>query len=316
MSVDLIGSTAFKQRKEDGGVDDWLDAFEDFYLRFKEAYGTGIDYHKVFVDDQNDTPDLELWKMLGDEILLSVRLKSFLQALMCVAALRDIVWELDQDLKKIKLGMKASAWIAEFPVTNLMFEFDGHTDFVGPAIDTGFRVAASANRNKLAISVDLALLLLSIENSSPALRLKLGFDGTAPLKGVLGESPYPVVWIDIGHDMFAREREAANGHHADVGNLKLYLQSFVKDADGWLFEPFIVDDGTRTTLAGSPLEDYYAKVDRVKVGIDNRRSARAPRASDPGAVDDSERKAEIVQAVKDFQESLKADDAPDSEAGS
>lgn len=106
-------------------------------------------------------------------------------------------------------------------------------DFIGPGIDTGFRVSSFASNRKMAISVDVAYLLASndlwrqkaknsedktiryIHNCFRLILIKSGFNsydtdkrsdryvnpkihysGTDFLKGVLGGIKYPRLWID------------------------------------------------------------------------------------------------------------------------
>jgi hypothetical protein len=70
-------------------------------------------------------------------------------------------------------------------------------DFVGPSIDTGFRLTSWATPRQFVVSVDLAFLLTS-SSIEPREPLPLHFSGRAKLKGVIDDEPYPVLWLPVG----------------------------------------------------------------------------------------------------------------------
>lgn len=209
LSVDIVGSTAIKQAAS-GKVslsdrDNWqgviVNFFSDFDSRLRHEWESSI---KNLGDDfehlDGSTPIF--WKGLGDEALYYVDLKSFDEALFCVASFLKTVNAVRRTIKSkdSRLDLKAAAWLAGFPVNN--FEFvvgasierphpnhpvwdddwvstlntrldiangvirDGEVDFVGPQIDLGFRLAAHATPRKMVVSVDLAWLLITAYNRS------------------------------------------------------------------------------------------------------------------------------------------------------
>ena len=86
-------------------------------------------------------------------------------------------------------------------------------DFIGPAIDTGFRLAQLSSTRRLVISVELALMLIyavrarPIDESYPYEKLRFFFDGRHIFKGVFGGQPYPVFWIDMRPSPLLEETE-------------------------------------------------------------------------------------------------------------
>ena len=103
-------------------------------------------------------------------------------------------------------------------------------DFLGKAIDTGFRVAASAERSRFAISVQLARVLLSLkagEASSHTVRV----DEPSILKGVNDGAPYPTLYIDTMEGFqFERvriqERDLFEGNAKDPAKIRSYLDDY------------------------------------------------------------------------------------------
>lgn len=83
-------------------------------------------------------------------------------------------------------------------------------DYVGPSVDTGFRLASLAQPRKTMVSAEIAYLLSNntsdrfdaLHRSAMIKKddFRLGYDGRVPLKGVIGSRGYPVFWIDTGSD--------------------------------------------------------------------------------------------------------------------
>jgi len=152
---------------------------------------------------------------------------------------------LEDAFQTVELDVKGCIWSAGFPITNRMVVVpDKHdeiqealesadpeytqlfmvnryltsgksdrknylVDYVGPSMDTGFRLAAMATPRKLLISIEVAYLLSKINQTwidRIYRRIRLGsefslcFDGKYSLKGVMGGKPYPVFYVDCGGD--------------------------------------------------------------------------------------------------------------------
>lgn len=184
-----------------------------------------------------------LWKTIGDEVAFTKKLTHPAQAVTTLHAWVAALGEVRVLLQKHGLDVKASAWLADFPHRNyevvlrvgnpqnelqdgagedyfqwandrLLQEYLDPSknaglirDFVGPAIDTGFRLGANASPRKFMISVELAYLLSGEEIRGGDSIYNLGsfklkpfvfrYDGRQPLKGVLSGAPYPLIWIDV-----------------------------------------------------------------------------------------------------------------------
>ena len=107
------------------------------------------------------------------------------------------------------------------------FEFD----FLGKAIDTGFRVASLAKPERFALSVQLARLLASCPQGF-GFDHDIRFEEPVFLKGVNGGDPYPVLYIDtLRHlateNIRAQERRLLGQHEAPTRDeLGRYLAEY------------------------------------------------------------------------------------------
>jgi hypothetical protein len=245
-SADLVGSTAYKASQATNKTPDWASTFREFFRDFP-----------LFLDGQySQLPEkfivpkerLEPWKFLGDEILFVVELKCCLEALSHIHVLRSAVtnfpsyqWIKDKS-PPIPLRLKAVAWLAGFPVTNTEIILRETIDYIGPAIDLGFRIAKFSEPRKLILSADLALLILDalhdLEISSNDFRL--GFSSRETLKGVISNEPYPILWLGIPDDTFFLEEELLRTP-CDPGKLINYLRKYI-DGTPKLMRPFIHED--------------------------------------------------------------------------
>ncbi|HEY5960906.1 MAG TPA: hypothetical protein VIV60_30330 [Polyangiaceae bacterium] len=246
ISVDLVGSTAFKSKAEMSASNfkagpPWVDVFRLFYAGFPRTFERAIGNERL---PERLRP--RLVKAIGDELLLVAPLQSSEDARMLIpfvaAAAREYS---ERNLEKDALSLKAAAWIAGFPIINHKFDLLGETgvesaDYIGPSMDTGFRIAKFATAQKLVVSVDLALLLLTGHR-----KLDLYFDGTQSLKGVLAERPYPVLWYKASRENDALHKAEISLRRLKVDSdaLKAYCAAFIDDCtDTWLSRPYFEDD--------------------------------------------------------------------------
>lgn len=245
LSVDLVGSTAFKNRRETElssyrNGPPWANVFQEFYAGFPRVFERQIGHHRL---DAPIRP--RLVKAIGDELLLQTPIESSHDAQQVVrhfaVALVDYK---SKNLSDHQLSLKGTAWIAGFPINNFRVSFeqeDGRraVDFIGPSIDTGFRLTSMSSPRMLTVSVDLALLLLQGDG------LDLYFGGTHNLKGVLGGKPYPHIWYKVaGDDAELHTAELRlSKQTADKDALKQYCEHYIEgSANTWLIRPYLKDD--------------------------------------------------------------------------
>ncbi len=197
-SFDLVNSTSYKSRAPQR----WPDVIKSFY------YSVERTVERVLHDDDALQP--QVWKYIGDEVVLFTRVyddaelyRALQMTADACALLQNEVAERDADDDRVqrahRLGVKASCWIA--PVGDVRsdrarnIEVQTRTipirDFLGPDIDTGFRIGKSAMRGAVTISAMLAELLVQAESSRSRLMRLVGYH---KLKGVWSGRPYPSIW--------------------------------------------------------------------------------------------------------------------------
>ena len=272
LSVDMVGSTHYKQSRQV-----WRPEILNFYSRFDHIFRAK---YRAFTDTHpHDVPAPEFWKSNGDELLYVCELQGLGHA---HAVLHVWLAALEQyradDCEAAKhLDIKSTAWIGLFPVPNceVFFRRGGaqleasdpivaqsdmrdewyanpanHTitrDFVGPSIDTGFRLTAWASASRLVLSVDLAYLLTGAYSRGIG-PLKLHVSGREKLKGIIDDQPYPTIWIPVG----GRDAPALTGalpsHIAtDRATIRSYCEAVIEQN---------YQSITPLHLAGARYEDF------------------------------------------------------------
>lgn len=248
-----MGSTALKSANSgQEPVPPWLDTFRSFYEEFPITFRSKRDQFKC--------PAVRFWKGIGDELLWYSTLTKSGDTLTVIrafkAALDEYNDQLDKSDKRVRL--KGSAWLAGFPITHQevqLPESSGY-DFIGPYIDTGFRLSKFASRMKLVISVDLAWLILNCQTSLADQKdLQLRFDESESLKGVLGGRPYPIIWIECASPLESKEYKLTKAIVQPQewrASLEDFCSAFIDDTDGALIRPYILGD----ELVGEPPQSH------------------------------------------------------------
>lgn len=261
LSVDIVGSTEYKQQFQAGTTQDWLSLFLSFFTDFPQLLDAEL-AKKATQADLTPPPKVLLWKSLGDELIFTAEIRHrssvacLLDAFRATLPLAMDNWRQNGNAG---LPLKGAAWLAGFPVGNGEIPLfspspvrpgvsltDGR-DYIGPQVDTGFRVKEHASPRRLALSADLAWLLVS----SGAKHLPLYYEGELPLKGVIKGRPYPVVWIDCAEPRPESNQPVALHHFHDdlLGRkpvnhdlLRAYLKHWFEEKKGTLPVPFIHTD--------------------------------------------------------------------------
>lgn len=135
LSVDLVGSTAFKAMEQYSGSngDDpspaWVATFRSFYTEFQKFLKTAYDEeyrasqkNSPHVDEQSRYP--VIWKTVGDEIIFCSRILTIEHAAVTVSAFVRALEQFAQKLKqdKLPLNVKGACWLAAFPAPNATIE--------------------------------------------------------------------------------------------------------------------------------------------------------------------------------------------------
>lgn len=218
-SYDVVNSSAYKSINYYGWAQTLLDLFKKLCQRVKD-----------------NIYESELWRVLGDEAIFIVRIKSKEDVDQYTKKVYKILVDTIKDLKNgtffddIKdfsskeislmklqniLSLKAAAWIAmvskigsDHNYTENIFEIydiepkNRFYEFLGNDIDAGFRIKEHTNDGRLVLSYELAVLLSQFTDN---LR-KLNIITYKRLKGVWGNKYYPVIWYDE-HENFEQSFE-------------------------------------------------------------------------------------------------------------
>ncbi|MCX2934987.1 hypothetical protein ORI20_32515 [Mycobacterium sp. CVI_P3] len=223
LSCDLQNSTQFKQKREGR----WIATFLSFYSEFPSLLANRITESYPGLRNR-----LSLWKAIGDELIFSVRIQSERECSDAIDAWMATLleFEIQHLIEKTTMTLKGGAFLATVPSPDRRvaiprtvqiaddrtqidveetneatlntagatddFAINFAMDFVGPSIDTGFRVLKFAARSYFVLTVEVAHLLFKHYNDDSTKRDRVAYLlGTHSLKGVWGGRPYPVFAI-------------------------------------------------------------------------------------------------------------------------
>lgn len=257
LSADMIGSTAFKQdaRGETNPLA-WRETVLEFLIDFPDVLSE-------YCQKMGAASTPELYKSIGDELVFVVKLSNdYREASKYIAAFAETLSLFMGDPERP--SVKGAAWLAAFPLGNMEIEVEkrvianvdgidkevavSQMEYIGPQIDIGFRAAKYSSSMKLAVTIDLALFLLTAKLSGveAANTLRFHYDGRESLKGVLAERPYPVVSLLIpGSDDYVELRLMGSVPHEcateeDLRALASLCRRFILSNEPQLFIPYLI----------------------------------------------------------------------------
>lgn len=286
-----VADRAVLMSLEVGTVDfDWSTVVETFYRDFHTEFRTQmlevVDEFKLL--DGGPQPVVEPWKAVGDELIYVFEIKSRRRlhwiVIAFLAALRKIDGAISDRNRQHNLRLKGSAWVAGFPVRNRRVRLPGSKeafDYLGPEVDTGFRIGECTRPGMLAVSVELAELLAEIPTPiRPMTGMIVGWER---LKGVWDDRHYPVIWVDLpdGHlkhlkakeiddwerqeSKFSQEWGTGGNTKPDLPELCDQLSRIRAGLPGHLgiVDPYIVDDPEVANDVPQSHRDIQALLSRV-----------------------------------------------------
>ena len=223
MSADLAHSAAFKAAQQGEERADWLTVFEAF---FRELPLILMGQIATAFDDVDVLPEkMAVWKVMGDEIVFSAEPRNAQEALRLSEAFYRTVIRYDAHLfERWPLRLRGCCWAARFPGRNIEMEIPEmasavaggtvYLDYLGPDVDTGFRIAGRADAGHVIVSLDLAEALARVQDRRG---LQFHYVGREVLKGVFGGRPYPLILITFADAMpQVWQWEAEESHQAHV----------------------------------------------------------------------------------------------------
>lgn len=277
----------------------WFSAIQGFYFEAAQAFIAEWSERKLKSNSPHelygDAP--EFWKSIGDEVLFTKILddhRQLVTALSCWFAAVDRIREFLKN-EDASLDVKCTAWLAGFPfrnrevvigkypdigakqvenyyqesgnLLNEIYNGSGRSglsiDYIGPSIDTGFRLGGFSSSRKMAISLDVAYLISMTNFDGEIARIDIHYDGSQSLKGVLGGAPYPLFWISMSgkNSLADKEDQLRSRISSNKENLKEYCDAFYQEYESFIFRPFIQGD-VGQTLAQQPnwYSGYHAKL--------------------------------------------------------
>lgn len=234
----------------------WVGVFQDFYKNFPSLFRTIYQTRRSPM--AGTVPCPVVWKAVGDELIFCGRVSNKLSI---ATALTSFIHALHEYRLKIfdhdkSLNLKGAAWLAAFPEPNRAVQIKKSDDqdelfsasealelsadqspfdfdFLGKAIDTGFRVASTATPERFVLSVQLARLLAGTREGF-GFDFPIQVDEPIFLKGVNKGEPYPRLFVDTmqhlpTEEMKRHERQLLNRPAPPLkGTLTSYLNEYCK----------------------------------------------------------------------------------------
>jgi hypothetical protein len=202
MSVDLSGSTEFKSRAQgEGESPAWLEAFEAF---FREVPLILMGQIAAAFGVEDEIPDAGVWKVIGDEIIFLARPRNIKEAqLLTVAFYRSVISYDKKISERWPLRVKGCCWAANVSVRNREVEIPEmlgastdqvYVDYLGPDVDTGFRLTSVVGRGQVIAAANLVHALAEMKDTQ---RIQFHYIGSRVLKGVYCGRPYPLFLMSM-----------------------------------------------------------------------------------------------------------------------
>ncbi len=291
--------------------DDWLEELSNFFGGFSELFSQEWSGFRKLASGSYDECigyDPVLWKTNGDEIIYVKHVKNRAEISAVIRCWINAVQKYRKQIPS-ELDIKATVWGAGFPLLNTELILDTHPDlkhskfsedrklnnyhllstwykksaqvrardgllrdYLGPSVDTGFRLCGLATPRRMPISIELASLIADTNTPKdkkkatlielPAIR----FGGLRELKGVFGGKPYPHFWIDLkANDPLSVQEDKVQGLAQDgisTKDISSYCDAFFVENASLFAPPFIVhEDGSPESRIP---KHYFDSLDYLK----------------------------------------------------
>jgi hypothetical protein len=318
--VDIVGSTALKQSGVPSSREDkrhWIFPITSFYREIDRLLAEKWRTHvgripPTFHWELGDLPTF--WKSAGDELIYVQLLTDHRQVYSTIKIWIEAINEHRTSLREKHgaLDLKATAWLAGFPITNSEIIFqpskreatpsdDPHyenqnlliqyyengdaskgmlMDYIGPSVDTGFRVSTLSTPRKMALSLETAFLLASVGsvNDAAGPMLDLYYDGRRSLKGVLADQPYPFFWVnclgkdDVAHAEAQLLDNGAPQKPANYLHAVSFCKAFMAENPHFFTRPYIFENPDKAFRG--PHQDHEMKLEQMSKAWNEKREAK------------------------------------------
>lgn len=155
--------------------------------------------------------------------------------------------KLKKEIEEVKQQSAIDWTLSHEEKARRIFEMDyaeGEVDYIGPDIDTGFRIAKLSTPRKFVLSVDLALLVgHAIINTKESNKFDIYLDDKTSLKGVLDGKSYPLLFIDTEQHILRKqphEKILKRRADHDVTEVVAFCEHFIASTNGRLHVPYIL----------------------------------------------------------------------------
>ena len=234
MSVDVVNSTAFKERMEHTETGPaWLDPFRKFFREFPLILMGRV---ALCFDDATSIPEISLWRIAGDEMVFVARPESEQETLFLFESLYQAFRHYHAKLSTdYGLGLKACCWSADFPQKNIAIGIpeiasrgdgseDAYTEYLGPDVDLGFRIAKHVHGGEAIASLQLAETLARANDRRG---VEFRFAGSAVLKGVNYGKPYPLITAGFSDRVQGDAPISGHQYSVDSGSIGLSFEEVI-----------------------------------------------------------------------------------------
>ena len=185
--------------------------------------------------DAPSVPQIALWRIAGDEMVFVAEFDPAEETLTLVESFYQAFITYHQRFSSdYGLGLKGCCWAVDLPQRNIAIEIpelgaggDGvhgaYVEYLGPDVDLGFRIAKHVRSGEVMVSLQLAKMLAraSLQREQG---VRFGFVGSAALKGVNFDRPYPLISVTFQNEV---DRSSGNAGHIGTEAPKRSFNSVV-----------------------------------------------------------------------------------------
>jgi hypothetical protein len=152
----------------------------------------------------------------------------------------------------------------------------------------------------MVVSVDVAYLISMTSFDGEVDRIDLNYEGSHPLKGVMGGASYPVFWMNMSgsHSLAVKEDKLRAQTVANREDVKEYCDAFYQEYSSFTFRPFIKGD-VGQTMAKMPswYNEYHSLLVKNFNLPDNEYSSEEIDQEEPEEPVDQEELEELLEDI-------------------